>query len=109
MRSLPEKLLDSATHRPEACAIKCGATDTSYQALWHRVGAVARWLAAAGIKRGDRVALLCDANADYVAAYYGTLAVGATAVALNTAARAAEIAEDRPCRRCRDRVHRQWP
>ena len=92
MRSLPEKLLDSATLRPEACAIKSGATETSYRDLWLRVGAVARWLSGAGVARGDRVALLCDANADYVAGYYGALAIGATAVALNTAARAAEIA-----------------
>jgi long-chain acyl-CoA synthetase len=92
MRLLPEKLLDSATRRPEACAIKNGASETRYEDLWRQAAAVARWLVDSGVKRGDRVALLCDANADYVAAYYGALAVGAVAVALNTAARAAEIA-----------------
>jgi acyl-CoA synthetase (AMP-forming)/AMP-acid ligase II len=91
MRLLPEKLLESAAKWPHACALAQGQTEVSYEQLAGRAAAVARWLRSSGVSRGDRVALLCDSGADYVAVYYGALLAGAAAVGLNTGARAEEI------------------
>ena len=91
MRPLPEKLLDSAAKWPDACAIQHGDVRLSFAALAARAGAIASWLGQAGIRKGDRVALLSEASGDYVAAYYGVLMAGAVAVALNAAARAPDI------------------
>jgi acyl-CoA synthetase (AMP-forming)/AMP-acid ligase II len=91
MRLLPENLLESAAKWPHACALAQGQTEVGYEELAARATAVARWLLASGVSKGDRVALFCDAGADYVAVYYGALLAGAVAVGLNTGARAEEI------------------
>jgi long-chain acyl-CoA synthetase len=92
MRLLTEKLLESATQWPHACAVTEGRTVLAYQELAQRAAAIARWLRDSGVSRGDRVALLCDSGADYATVYYGCLLAGAAAVGLNTGARAAELA-----------------
>ncbi len=92
MRPLTENLLESAARWPHACAIQQGDSRVDYATLTRQAQAVAAWLLSVGVRRGDRVALLFEASADYVAAYYGTLLAGGVAVALNAAARAEEIA-----------------
>lgn len=92
MRLLPQKLLESASRRPDDCAVQQGPTVVSYAELARRASAVARWLNGAGVGAGDRVALLGEASADYVAAYYGTLLAGGAVIALNAAARADDLA-----------------
>ena len=92
MRLLTENLLESAARWPHACAIQQGEARLDYASLIGQAQAVAAWLRNAGVRGGDRVALLFEASADYVAAYYGTLLAGGVAVALNAAARAEEIA-----------------
>jgi long-chain acyl-CoA synthetase len=92
VRLLPENLLEAATQWPDACAIQQGEARLTFADLAVRAGTVANWLRRAGIREGDRVALLAEASGDYVAAYYGTLMSGAVAVALNAAARVADIA-----------------
>ena len=49
------------------------------------------YLRGVGLTAGDRVALLLDNSPQYVAAYYGTLAAGGVAVALNAPERAREL------------------
>jgi long-chain acyl-CoA synthetase len=92
VRLLPENLLEAATQWPDACAIQQGERRLSFAELAARAGAIANWLRHVGVQRGDRVALLAEASGDYVAAYYGTLMMGAVTVALNVAARVADIA-----------------
>ena len=53
---------------------------------------VARWLAARGIKPGDRCALLANNDAHWCAAYLGVLRLGAVAVPLDTAYKPKQIA-----------------
>ena len=45
---------------------------------------VANYLIDAGVKRGDRVAILYENSVDYIVAYFGILKTGGITVALNT-------------------------
>ena len=45
-----------------------------------------------GLRPGDRVAILLENSPEYIAAYYGALMAGGVAVALNTAAKARDLA-----------------
>jgi long-chain acyl-CoA synthetase len=56
----------------------------TYAELDTMANQVGNHLKAHGIRRGDRVALLCENSFDYIAAYYGILKAGAVTVALNT-------------------------
>jgi long-chain acyl-CoA synthetase len=56
----------------------------SYQQLWDRAARVSGGLRAAGIHRGDRVAIRCGNGLDWVLAFFGTLMSGAVAVPVNT-------------------------
>jgi len=83
--------MGSADRWPDACALQDSTGKTSYAELAGNARRVAAWLADAGVKRGDRVALLAEAGAAYVSAYYGALMAGAATVSLNAAARAEEL------------------
>ena len=91
MRLLHHNLLEAANRWPDACALRLGDAELSYSDLARRAGAIARWLIAAGIRPGDRVALLFDAGFDYVTACYGVLMSGAAVLGLNAASRADDL------------------
>src|SRR5512139_4102724 len=55
--------------------------------------AIGGWLAAAGIRPGDRCAILSDNDAQWCAAYLGTLRIGAVAVPLDTNYTAPQVAK----------------
>ena len=52
----------------------------------------AAWLGARGVVRGDRCAILAENDAHWCAAYLGVLRLGAVAVPLDTAYKAAQVA-----------------
>ena len=56
----------------------------SYGELWDRSARVAGGLRAAGVARGDRVALRLGNGVDWVLAFFGTLMAGGVAVPVNT-------------------------
>jgi long-chain acyl-CoA synthetase len=56
----------------------------TYGELWDRAARVAGGLRAAGIGRGDRVAIRYGNGLDWVLAFFGTLMAGAVAVPVNT-------------------------
>ena len=60
----------------------------SWTAWRRRIGA---WLIAQGIAAGDRVAILADNDARWIAAYLGALRIGAVAVPLDTAYKAGQV------------------
>ncbi|MEP7311027.1 MAG: AMP-binding protein [Pseudomonadota bacterium] len=91
MRLLHHNLLESANRWPDGCAMRLGDADLSYADLARRAGAVARWLIEAGVRPGDRVALLFDAGPDYAAACYGVMMSGAAVLGLNAASRADDL------------------
>jgi long-chain acyl-CoA synthetase len=72
--------------RPAIELVRAGALDTTtYGALVGEAAQFAAWLAAAGITRGDRVAILADNDARWVACYLGAIRMGAVGVPLDTA------------------------
>lgn len=60
--------------------------------LWHEALGVAYGLRAAGVRSGDRVAIALGNGVQFLQAWFGTLAVGGTAVAINTGFLADEAA-----------------
>ena len=90
-RPLVARLADSARQYPHATAVVHGIRRVSYEQLWSKVLAVAGFLQSRGLRPGDRVAVVLENSTQYIAAYYGTLAAGGVAVALNPSARAREL------------------
>ncbi|MEV5144688.1 long-chain fatty acid--CoA ligase [Streptomyces sp. NPDC052727] len=90
-RPLAAVLADTAARRPDEPAVIFESTTVTYRVLWERARTCAAELRRHGIGAGDRVALLLPNTPQFPAAYYGTLASGATVVPLNTQLRAGEI------------------
>ena len=78
----------SAQGRPDAVALSHNGVHTTYGGLSAAADRTAAFLAASGVRRGDRVALLMENSRDYVVAFFGALRAGACVVALNHANRA---------------------
>ncbi|MBE1491493.1 alpha/beta fold hydrolase [Plantactinospora soyae] len=57
-----------------------GGRQVSWALLWRRIREIAAGLAASGVRRGDRVALLVPPGADLTAAVYACLRIGAVIV-----------------------------
>ncbi len=88
MATIHGMLDTTAQCRPEAIALTHGGVRTTYGELSAVADRTAAFLAGRGVVRGDRVALLMENSADYVAAFFGILRSGACVVALNHANRA---------------------
>ncbi|MCL4291399.1 MAG: AMP-binding protein, partial [Thermoleophilia bacterium] len=82
----------SATAFPDRIAVVQGERRLTYRELERRTGALAGALAAAGVERGDRVAVLAPNSPALLEAHYGIPGAGAVLVALNVRLGAAEIA-----------------
>ncbi|MEV8508041.1 amino acid adenylation domain-containing protein [Actinoplanes sp. NPDC051475] len=61
---------------PARIAVRAGATELTYAGLWERSGAVAAALHAAGVRRGDVVAVATRRTADLPVALLGVLRAG---------------------------------
>lgn len=72
-----------AASRPDAEAIVCGDRRIDYASLARQVDAVARGLLAAGIRHGDRVAMLSTPRAEFWIVFLATVRIGAVWVGLN--------------------------
>ena len=81
--SLAAQLRARAQAAPEASAIDGSGGPLSYAALDRRSDAVAARLAAAGVRRGDRVGVLVGRGPQMVAGLLGTLKAGAAYVPLD--------------------------
>lgn len=94
--SLPETLLDMLAEqvdaRPDSEAlVEVGGGRLTYRQLWDRAARVAGGLRAAGVERGDRVAVRYPAGIDWVLAFWGTVMAGGIAVAVNTRSAQPEV------------------
>lgn len=78
-------------NHPDKPAVWCKGLWKTYREL--RIGAeqVAGFLIEAGVKPGDRVALLLENSFDYVCAHFGVLKTGAVDVSLNTELKAGSL------------------
>ncbi|MCW4252347.1 MAG: AMP-binding protein, partial [Candidatus Thiodiazotropha taylori] len=76
---------------PDKLAIADASGQYSYRQLQEKIAQVAGYLAAAGLKKGDRVAMVVTNSANYAAVFYAIWAAGGVTVALNTQAKARDI------------------
>jgi amino acid adenylation domain-containing protein len=84
-RSWLARVVARSVTSPEAPAIVHDGRATSYATLLARAEAIAEQLAAAGVRRGDRVAVLLDRSPDLVAALLAVLLTSAAYVPLDPA------------------------
>ena len=95
-RSLPAWLLHQAGARSRATAIRVKELgrwcETSWADYAERVAGIGRALMHMGVKSGDRVAILSDNRAEWLATDLAVQGIGAATVALYTTSPASEIA-----------------
>ncbi len=83
--SLVHMLATSVERDAGASAIvEVAGAELSYGELWRRAGRVAGGLRAAGVQRGDRVAIRLGNGIEWVLAFFGVQMLGAAAVPVNT-------------------------
>jgi len=73
-----------ARRHPEKPAVICNDVVLSWGTFERQQNQVANALAAMGVGRGDKVGILTDNSNDAIAAYFGTLKVGAAVASLPT-------------------------
>jgi long-chain acyl-CoA synthetase len=93
---LPSSLLEmfraTVDRLPDAEALfELGGERVSYRAFWERSARVAGGLRAAGVGRGDRVAIRLANGNDWAFAFWGIQMAGAVAVPVNTRFTASEV------------------
>lgn len=77
---------------PDKTAVVVSDRTLSYRELNEHVNGITNALHAAGIGKGDRVALLLDSSAEYVAALHAVWRLGSVAVPLGPQTKAAKLA-----------------
>jgi acyl-CoA synthetase (AMP-forming)/AMP-acid ligase II len=80
----------AGTH-PEREAIVCGRRRLNYAQLQGEVAACARALWAAGLRKGDRVAVLCTPRAEFWISFLATIRIGAIWTGVNPRYRIEEM------------------
>src|SRR5687767_8212758 len=90
------RITDVAVRLPDRAAIEQLRADgrietTTYGELEALAGRIGVWLLSMGIASGDRVAILADNDARWIASYLGVLRIGAVAVPLDTAYKAPQV------------------
>ena len=93
---LPESLIAMLARHVETgpdveAVVEVGGERLAYRQLWDRAARVAGGLRAAGVARGDRVAVRYPAGVNWVLAFWGTLMAGGVAVAVNTRSSQPEV------------------
>src|SRR5688500_18753634 len=95
MANFYDRFATAASRFPVLPAIELQAADqlsaTTYSQLEQDAAGVAGWLHARDVAPDDRVAILADNDARWIAAYLGVLRLGAIAVPLDTAYKAAQV------------------
>lgn len=90
--SVATVLGESARRHPDRVAVVDSGARTGYRELWAGALRCAGALRASGVRPGDRVAVLLPNSVDFVYAYYGALAAGATVVPVHGLLVADEVA-----------------
>lgn len=90
-RTAYDLLREQARMYGERAAVIAGGVTTSYAALADRAARVAGRLAADGIRRGDRVGLLCNNRVEWLEVLFGASALGAVVVPFSTWSKASEL------------------
>lgn len=91
-RTLPVLIERVAEQAGDTPAIVSDGERFTYGALNSRINQYGRWARAAGLSRGDTVALLMENRPEYVATWLGLTKIGITVALLNTNLRDAALA-----------------
>ena len=89
--SVHDSFLAAVRARPDGEALVCGASRLSYAQLAERAARMAAGLAAQGIRRGDRVAMLLGNRVEFATTLLGILHLGAIAVPISMRLKKPEI------------------
>ncbi len=87
-----EYLETSACRTPDKLALICDGQRLTYRQVDERANRLANGLVAAGVQRGDRVAIWLPNSVETVLAIYATLKAGATFVVVNATTKADKLA-----------------
>src|SRR5262249_58087728 len=90
-RTMFELLCEQAAATPERAVAITFDRCISYAGLVSRVRIVAQRLRRSGVRRGDRVGLLCDNCIEWLEVFFAAAAIGAILVPFSTSATAREI------------------
>jgi crotonobetaine/carnitine-CoA ligase len=90
-RTLPAMLARGAARTPQRAVLRTGDTVWTFAEALNIAGGMAARLAQAGVKVGDRVALMCGNGSAILAAYLGCAWMGAIATPINIASRGAQL------------------
>jgi crotonobetaine/carnitine-CoA ligase len=90
-QTVPALLELQAAARPDVPLLRIGGADRTYADVVDVVARTAGTLAAAGIRRGDRVAMMCENRVELLDLILGCAWLGAIAVPVNTALRGAQL------------------
>jgi len=90
-RTVPKMLLRQAERHGPRRLVSIGGLTLTYAEASETAAGYARALAAAGIKAGDRVALMCGNRAELLLTILGCAWLGAIAVPINVASRGAQL------------------
>ncbi|HEY4630990.1 MAG TPA: long-chain fatty acid--CoA ligase [Blastococcus sp.] len=85
-------LRESAAASPDRPLLRIGSLELSYRQVDEMSGRVAAGLRAAGLHRGDTLAIQLPNLPEFVFAYFGALKAGVTVVPLNPLLKAPEVA-----------------
>src|ERR1700722_9137717 len=91
--TIPEMVLAAADRFGDAEAIVDGGLRLTFAQLADRVRTAAGAYIAAGIEKGDRVAIWAPNSAEWIIAAFGLLTAGGTLVPVNTRFKEAEAAD----------------
>jgi carnitine-CoA ligase len=90
-RTVPRMLLRQAERHGQRRLVSIGGMTLTYAEASEAAAGYAATLAAAGIKSGDRVALMCGNRAELLLTILGCAWLGAIAVPINVASRGAQL------------------
>ena len=82
-RNAYDLLIDTVARNPDGEAIVCGSERLTYRDFDNAVARCARGLSAAGIGKGDRVAMLLGNGIPFPVVMFATLRIGAVAVPIS--------------------------
>ena len=92
MRTIGRLLSDAVARSPDAPYLIAGDDEYSFQAVGERSAAAALALWGSGISRGDRVAVIVEADPSFLFTWFGLSLMGATLIPLDPSATVAETA-----------------
>jgi long-chain acyl-CoA synthetase len=82
-KSVHELLVNAVAQRPQGIALICGDEQITYRELDRLVGHVAGGVAARGVAKGDRVAMVIGNSIEFVVVMFAIARLGAISVPLN--------------------------